>query len=183
VLQVFRPYGSRSPGYVHQGIRESVPTLKVSGAQKGRARPAIWCSQTRRRAAYEERSAAGSGAVAVEVVDRIRVSEHDLSECVDGVTGSPAACRRVLKALAHLARDGTLASDPKWGSTVAAARGLIEVIDGRQGLPTAALVRSVERRPAAEAGLFHGPFTDRGLTRRLPDQASDLHFLGSGGRI
>jgi hypothetical protein len=162
-----------------------VPTLKVSGAQKGRARPAIWCSQTRRRAAYEERSAAGSGAVAVEVevVDRIRVSEHDLSECVDAVTGSPAACRRVLKALAHLARDGTLASDPKWGSTVAAARGLIEVIDGRQGLPTAALVRSVERRPAAEAGLFHGPFTDRGLTRRLPDQASDLHFLGSGGRI
>lgn len=52
--------------------------------------------------------------MAVEVVDRITVAEHDLSECVNRVTGSPAACRRVLKALAQLARDGVLTNDPKW---------------------------------------------------------------------
>jgi hypothetical protein len=67
--------------------------------------------------------------VAVEVVDRIRVAEHDLSECVDRVTGSPAATRRVLKALAELARGGVLTSEPKWASTVAAARALKDAID------------------------------------------------------
>jgi endogenous inhibitor of DNA gyrase (YacG/DUF329 family) len=117
-----------------KGSVSQCPRCKSPVPQKGRGRPAIWCSQTCRRAAYEERRTAGRGAVAVEVVERIRVTEHDLSECVDRVTGSPTACRRVLKALAQLARDGTLARDPKWGSTVAAARGMIEVIDRRQRL-------------------------------------------------
>jgi hypothetical protein len=72
-----------------KGSVSRYPRCKSPVPEKGRGRPAIWCTQTCRRAAYEERSAAGSGAVAVEVVDRIRVSEHDLSECVDGVTGSP----------------------------------------------------------------------------------------------
>ena len=106
-----------------------MPALRVSGHQKGRGRPATWCSQTCRRAAYGERRAAVTGAVAVEVVDRIRVTEHDLSECVDRVSGSPAACRRARKALTQLARNGALADDPKWGSTVAAARCRLEVID------------------------------------------------------
>ena len=92
-------------------------------------RPATWCSQACRRAAYEERRAARSGAVAVKVVDRVTAIEHDLSECVKRVTGSPAATRRVLKALSKLACDGVLTSDPKWASTVAEARALKDAID------------------------------------------------------
>ena len=33
-------------------------------------RPTVWCSQTCRRAAYEERRAAARGAIAVKVVDK-----------------------------------------------------------------------------------------------------------------
>jgi endogenous inhibitor of DNA gyrase (YacG/DUF329 family) len=112
-----------------KGSVSRCPRCKSPVPQKGRGRPAVWCSQTCRRAAYEERRAAESGAVAVEVVDRVKVTEHDLSECVDRVTGSPAASRRVLKALAELARAGALTSDPKWASTVAAAHALKDTID------------------------------------------------------
>ncbi len=87
-------------------------------------RPATWCSQVCRRSAYEERRAAANGAVAVQVVDRVNTVEHDLTECMRRVAASPAACRRVLRALTQLARDGALASDPKWDSTVTALRGL-----------------------------------------------------------
>lgn len=117
------------------GSVSQCPRCKSPVPQKGRGRPAVWCSQTCRRAAYEERRAAESGAVAVEVVDRVMVSEHDLSECVDRVTGSPAATRRVLKALAKLARGGALTSDPKWASTVAAARALRDTIDPPPTVP------------------------------------------------
>src|SRR5690625_4284264 len=34
-------------------------------------RPATWCSQSRRRSAYEERRAAARGAIALRVVDRV----------------------------------------------------------------------------------------------------------------
>lgn len=89
----------------------------------------------RKLLSHEERRAADSGAVAVEVVDRISVAEHGLSECVNRVTGSPAATRRVLKALAELARGGALTSDPKWASTVAAARVLKDAIDPPPNVP------------------------------------------------
>jgi len=97
-------------------------------AQGGTGRPAIWCSQACRRAAYEERRAATGGAVAVRVVDRVKVVEHDLSECAARVIGSPAASRRVLQAMAALARDGTLSSQPKWSGTLTAADRLGEAL-------------------------------------------------------
>ncbi len=87
-------------------------------------RPATWCSDACRRAAYEERRAAANGAIAIKVVDRVQVVEHDLTECVSRVVASPAACRRVLHALAALARERTLLDDPKWTSTLRAAEGL-----------------------------------------------------------
>lgn len=96
-------------------------------------RPATWCSQSCRRAAYEERRAAASGAVAVHVVDRVDTVEHDLPECVRRVTASSASCRRVLQALAELARDGELTSDPKWDATLTAFRGLASAIHAPAG--------------------------------------------------
>lgn len=98
-------------------------------AHRGIGRPAVWCSQACRRAAYEERRAASGGAVAVRVVDRVKAVDHDLSECVARVIGSPAASRRVLQALASLARDGTLSSHSKWSSTVIAAERLAEALE------------------------------------------------------
>ncbi len=73
-------------GMPTKGSVSPCPRCKSPVPQKGRGRAAIWCSQACRRAAYEERRAAGSGAVAVEVVDRVTVTEHDLSECVQRVT-------------------------------------------------------------------------------------------------
>lgn len=91
-------------------------------------RPATWCSQACRRAAYEERRAAANGAIAVTVVDRVHTVEHPLSVCVDHTISSPAGCRRVIHALAQLARDGTLAADPKWESTQLAIGGLLDAL-------------------------------------------------------
>ncbi len=97
--------------------------------RKPTGRPPIWCSQTCRRAAYEERRAAARGAVALEVVERIETHEHPLSTCVDRTIESPVGCRRVIHELARLAREGTLATDPKWESTYIAIRaGLIDAI-------------------------------------------------------
>jgi hypothetical protein len=47
---------------------------------------------------------------------------------VTRITASPAACRRVLHALACPAAEGTLTSDPKWNSTRTAANGLMDAI-------------------------------------------------------
>lgn len=104
------------------------PRCGDSVAGGGIGRPATWCSQACRRAAYEERRAATAGAVAVRIVDRVEVVEHELSECVARVIGSPTASRRVLQAMAALAREGTLSSDPKWSSTVTAADRLAEAL-------------------------------------------------------
>ena len=97
--------------------------------RKPTGRPPIWCSQACRRAAYEERSAAARGAIALEVVDRVETREHPLSTCVDRTIESPVGCRRVIHELARLAREGTLATDPKWESTYIAIRaGLIDAV-------------------------------------------------------
>jgi hypothetical protein len=87
--------------------------------KSGLGRPPKWCSQTCRRAAYEERRAAARGVLAIEFVQPIAVArDHDLSECVVRVVASPAACRRVLQALTELARHGDLLREPRWQSTV-----------------------------------------------------------------
>ena len=63
-------------------------------------------------------------AIAIQVVDRVDTVEHDRTEFMRRVAESPAACRRVLRTLTQLARDGVLTTDPKWDSTVTAFRGL-----------------------------------------------------------
>lgn len=103
---------------------DSCPRCGRPVPRRPTGRPPTWCSQTCRRAAYEERRAANSGAVAIKVVDRVHVAEHGLSECASRVMASPAACRKVLQALAVLARDGTLTTEPKWTSTLTAANRL-----------------------------------------------------------
>ena len=55
----------------------------------GRGRRARWCSHTCRRAAYEERRAAATGAIAVRVVQRETTREPSPAECVTRVLASP----------------------------------------------------------------------------------------------
>jgi endogenous inhibitor of DNA gyrase (YacG/DUF329 family) len=111
---------------VHEG---TCPRCGQDVKRKPTGRPPIWCSQTCRRAAYEERRAAVQGAIAVEVVDRIEALEHPIGACVDRTLASPAGCRRVIYELARLAREGTLQSDPKWDSTYNAVRnGLMDAL-------------------------------------------------------
>ena len=97
--------------------------------ERATGRPPKWCSQRRRRAAYEERRAASKGVVAIELVRPVMpVKEHDVSECVARVAGSPTACRRVLHAMAKVARDNDLLTDPKWQSAIDAFRGLADAL-------------------------------------------------------
>ena len=97
--------------------------------QRGTGRPAKWCSQRCRRAAYEERRAAARGVVAIELVRPVMpVKEHDLSECVSRVAASPTACRRVLQAMAKLARNSDLLADPKWQPAIDAFVGLADAL-------------------------------------------------------
>jgi endogenous inhibitor of DNA gyrase (YacG/DUF329 family) len=72
-----------------------------------RGRRARWCSQACRRAAYEERRAAATGAIAVRVVQRETTREPSPAECVTRVLGYPRACREVLNGLTTLAGQRT----------------------------------------------------------------------------
>lgn len=88
---------------------------------KATGRWPTWCSQRCRRAAYEERRAAKNGAIAVQIVEREPVLEHDLGGCAARVLESPAACRAVLRGLNELVAQGTLVQAGKWDSTYTAA--------------------------------------------------------------
>jgi endogenous inhibitor of DNA gyrase (YacG/DUF329 family) len=91
---------------VHPCPRCGTPVpIKTTG------RPAKWCSQKCRRAAYEERRAAARGAIAVEVVDRVQYVEHELDQCLTEVLTSPLACRRVVYRWRQMLRDGELHKD------------------------------------------------------------------------
>jgi hypothetical protein len=95
-------------------------------------RPATWCSDRCKRAAYEERRAAAKGAIAVRIVERvIEQDPHDVSACAERVMASPVACRRVLDHLAELARTDQL-SDPKWESTLRSLTKLIVAVTPRR---------------------------------------------------
>ncbi|PUB32456.1 hypothetical protein C8K30_101982 [Promicromonospora sp. AC04] len=99
------------------GVSGVCPRCGRPISARATGRPARWCSQRCRRAAYEERRAATAGAVAVEVVETVTTTEHGLDECVRRVQVSPVAVRRVLTHLTKLlAEDGL--RDPKWASTV-----------------------------------------------------------------
>ena len=66
-------------------------------------RPATWCSDRCKRAAYEERRAAANGAIAVKIIEKVVERDlHGLSECSNRVKESPVACRRVLDHLAGI---------------------------------------------------------------------------------
>ncbi len=93
----------------------------------GTGRPAVFCSGACRKAAHEARRTARPGAFEVKVVDRVVVESHDLPGCVEAVIASPAACRRVLAALAQLPA-GTLEHDPKWRPTYTAALALVDAL-------------------------------------------------------
>lgn len=81
-------------------------------------RPATWCSDRCKRAAYEERRAAANGAIAVRIVEKVVEKDaHVINECANRVMDSPVACRRVLDHLAELAHSGQLQA-PKWDATV-----------------------------------------------------------------
>jgi hypothetical protein len=95
-------------------------------------RPATWCSDRCKRAAYEERRAAAKGAIAVRIVERVMEQDpHDVSACAERVMASPVACRRVLDHLAELARTDQL-SDPKWESTLRSLTKLIVAVTPRR---------------------------------------------------
>jgi len=95
-------------------------------------RPATWCSDRCKRAAYEERRAAANGAIAVKIVEKVLEQDaHGLNECTNRVSESPVACRRVLDHLAALARTDQL-HDPKWDSTVRSLTNLIVALTPRR---------------------------------------------------
>ena len=117
--------GSRTPTErEHAGRRAAIsgvcPRCGSPVLVRATGRPARWCSQRCRRAAYEERRAAAAGAIAVEVVETITTTEHGLDECVSRVQASPAAARKVLTHLTKLLTEDGL-RDPKWASTVDSA--------------------------------------------------------------
>ena len=88
-------------------------------------RPATWCSDRCKRAAYEERRAAANGAIAVKIIEKVVDRDaHGVNECAERVMATPVACRRVLDHLTELARVGQL-RDPKWDSTVRSLTNLI----------------------------------------------------------
>jgi hypothetical protein len=64
----------------------------------------------------------------VQVVERVKFTEHDLRECVMRVTTSPSASRRVLQAVTVLVREGVLSGHQKWSSTHTAAVRLAESV-------------------------------------------------------
>jgi predicted nucleic acid-binding Zn ribbon protein len=101
------------------------PRCGASIIRKRMGRPPIWCSHACRRAASEERRASRHGAIAIRVVDRVHVREHPLTACVDHTMPSPVGCRRVVHALAQLARNRQLRTDPKWAAARTAVEGLM----------------------------------------------------------
>lgn len=101
------------------------PRCGVPVPRRRTGRPATWCSQSCRRAAYEERSAAARGAVAVHVVDRVTtqtvVKEHGIEDCIGRVLASPVACTVLLEALVEHLVDERKMWEPKWTRTVGVA--------------------------------------------------------------
>lgn len=114
---------------------DSCPRCGLAVEWAGRGRRPIWCSQACRRAAYEERRAAASGAVAVRVIEREKVTERvrtqlrepTVQECVERVLASPRACREVVNGIAVQAADGHLGSGAHT-ATVAAIERLVQAL-------------------------------------------------------
>ena len=112
---------------INRTVKPAATCVNCGGpmpAPLGRGRPAVYCTGACRKAAHEARRTGKPDAFEVKIVEREIVVEHDLTECVNRVIASPAACRRVLHALVNLSLDGPLRDDPKWDSTLTAAHSL-----------------------------------------------------------
>ncbi len=59
--------------------------------------------------------------MAVQVVERVVVQEHDINECVHRVKASPIAIRHVLNEVVRLIDARVLPNDPKWERAFRAA--------------------------------------------------------------
>lgn len=68
----------RGPAGHREGTPGACPRCGSLIPVGGTGRPARWCSQRCRRAAYEERRAAAAGAIAVQVVETVTTTEHGL---------------------------------------------------------------------------------------------------------
>lgn len=94
-------YGQRPCPRCGAAIIDALPRLP--------GRPRRWCSASCRRAASEERRAAAAGAIAIEY----RPIEVALDDHVKAVLSSPAACRRIVRALRERHDSGEL-DDARW---------------------------------------------------------------------
>lgn len=126
---------------------------RLDGERRGRRR--VWCSENCRRRAYEERRAARSGAIGIEVrtpdrapevveievevpvyrtqtVEKVVQREPTYDEAVAMVTASPKACARVLQEVAERAWRGEL-DDPRNASVRDAAVRLVQAFGGGYG--------------------------------------------------
>lgn len=119
----------------------------------GAGRPRVWCSQACRRAAYEERRAARSGAIAVELRDRpaepprvveietvryqTREVHHEptVADALVVVLNDAAASTQLLKGLAMRAATGKM-TGPEHVPLIQAAQDLVATLrDPRCPLP------------------------------------------------
>jgi hypothetical protein len=179
----FRPYVSHTVGPMSEQLpRRVCPRCGEPVARRAIGRPAVWCSQVCRRAAYEERRAASGGAVSVRVVERVKAVDHDLRACAARVIDSPAASRRVLQAMASLAHDGTLSNSSKWSGTVIAANRLGAELEGTaapERTSSVAVFRSSARPPEAA----HGCLLPAGRPSRSKTGSGHAQPLGSDGYV
>jgi hypothetical protein len=111
----------RLPAGYREEAPGACPRCGSSLPVRATGRPARWCSQQCRRAAYEERRAAAAGAIAVAVVETVTTTEHGLDECVRRVQASPVAVRKTITHLTELAAKDRI-RDPKWGTFCTARR-------------------------------------------------------------
>lgn len=93
--------------------------------RKTTGRPKVWCTPACRRLAYDERRAAGNGAIAIRVIER--VEQISINECVDRVIASPVACANVMSAVARRIDDGQI-HQPKWSKTYDAVNRLLAAV-------------------------------------------------------
>jgi len=102
--------------------RGTCPRCGTPVPQRATGRPATWCSHSCRRAAYEERRAARTGAIAVELVDRVVVREvrltHSPDDCVQAVLASPTATARLLRELTGLLFVQEQIWNPRWSRVI-----------------------------------------------------------------
>ncbi len=109
---------------------DECPRCGTAVTRRPTGRPAVWCSQRCRRAAYEERRAARAGAVGLQIVNRMRVERitetHALDDCLAAVLASPTASARALESITRklLAEDARW--DPRWHRTY---ESLLNVVD------------------------------------------------------